>query len=99
MGDLSESGRERHLWVRGDRATYKIHLGSGSVLIEPGSRYLCIVRSGSTVSDVFLPFDGDAMLSLILSKAHMLAADKKNTDGSILWQLAGGSRRSRRGRR
>jgi len=78
---------DRHLWVRGDRATYKIHLGSGSVLIEPGSRYLCIVRSGSTSADVFLPFDGDAMLSLILSKAFMLAADTKIKDASILRQI------------
>jgi len=77
----------RHLWVRGDRATYKIHLGSGSVLMEPGSRYLCIVRSGSTAADVFLPFDGDAMLSLILSKAFMLAADTKIKDASILRQM------------
>ena len=78
---------DRHLWVRGDRATYRIHLGSGSVLIEPGSRYLCIVRSGSTSSDVFLPFDGDATLSLILSKAFLLAADSRIKDASILRQI------------
>jgi hypothetical protein len=77
----------RHLWVRGDRAQYKIHLGSGSVLIEPGSRYLCIVRSGSTAADMYLPFDGDAMLSLILSKAFLLAADTRIKDASILRQL------------
>ncbi len=78
---------ERHLWVRGDRGKYRIHLGSGCVLMEPGSRYLCIVRSGSTAADVFLPFDGDAMLSLILSKAFMLAADTKIKDAGILRQL------------
>ncbi|HWC98874.1 MAG TPA: DUF4132 domain-containing protein [Candidatus Sulfopaludibacter sp.] len=78
----------RHLWVRGDRATYKIHLGSGSVLMEPGSRYLCIVRSTSTASDVYLPFDGDAMLSIILSKAFLLAADTKIKDASIARQLS-----------
>jgi hypothetical protein len=78
---------ERHLQVRGDRGTYKIHLGSGSVLMEPGSRYLCIVRSGSAASDVFLPFDGDAMLSLILSKAFLLAADSKIKDAGILRQM------------
>jgi len=78
---------DRHLCVRGDRATYKIHLGSGSVLIEPGSRYLCIVRSGSASADVFLPFDDDAMLSLILSKAFLLAADTRIKDASILRQI------------
>ena len=73
--------------MRGNRATYQIHLGSGSALIEPGSRYLCIVRSGSTSADVFLPFDGDAMKSLILSKAFLLAADSRITDAGILRQI------------
>ena len=66
---------DRFLVVRGERATYKIHLGSGNVLMEPGSRYLCIVRgpsAGGPPSKVFLPFDGDETLSLILSKAFLL---------------------------
>jgi hypothetical protein len=78
------------LVVRGDRATYKIHLGSSNVLMEPGSRYLCIVRGRATsgVPDkLFLPFENDGTLSLILSKAFMLAADKKITDTSITRQL------------
>jgi hypothetical protein len=80
---------DRFLWVRGDRATYKIHLGSGSVMIEPGSRYLCIVRGPATSvpSKVFLPFEGDGMLSLLLSKAFLLAADTKITDPGIARQL------------
>jgi hypothetical protein len=36
---------------------------------------------------VFLPFEGDSMLSLILSKAFLLAADKKITDPAIVRQL------------
>jgi hypothetical protein len=81
----------RFLWVRGDRAEYKIHLGSGNVMIEPGSRYLCIVRGPATGAPekVFLPFDGDVMLSTVLSKAFLLAADKKITDPSITRQLSG----------
>jgi Domain of unknown function (DUF4132) len=79
----------RFFWVRGDRATYKIHMGSGHVMIEPGSRYLCIVRgpAGDVPHKVFLPFEGDVMLSTILSKAFLLAADKKITDPSIVRQL------------
>jgi hypothetical protein len=79
----------RYLWVRGDRATYKIHMGSGHVMIEPGSRYLCIVRGPApgVPQKVFLPFEGDVMLSTILSKAFLLAADKKITDPSIVRQL------------
>ena len=81
---------ERFLWVKGNRGQYRIHLGSGSVQIEPGSRYLCIVQgpsAGKVPGSVFLPFEGDHMLSVILSKAFLLAADTRITDKSILSQL------------
>jgi Domain of unknown function (DUF4132) len=79
----------RFLWVRGGRAAYKIHMGSGHVMIEPGSRHLCIVRgpAGNSPEKVFLPFEGDTMLATILSKAFLLAADKKITDPTITRQL------------
>jgi len=48
---------DRYLVVRGESNEYRIHLGSGNVLMEPGSRYLCIVRSaGDTAATVPLPF-------------------------------------------
>jgi len=85
---------DKFLVVRGERATYKIHLGSGNVLMEPGSKYLCIVpdkRIGSTGVKtpyrVFLPFEGDSTLAIILSKAFLLAEDTKITDPVILRQL------------
>lgn len=81
---------DRFLIVSGQLATYKIHLGSGNVLMEPGSRYLCIVQgpsTGKTPSRVFLPFEGDSRLALILSKAFLLAHDSKIKDASILRQL------------
>ncbi len=81
---------DRFLWVRGDRATYKIHLGSGNVLLEPGSRYLCIVQGPAekgSPSKVFLPFEGDQTLSVILSKAFLLAEDRKIKDPAIVRQL------------
>jgi len=80
----------RFLEVRGDRNTYRIHLGSGNVLIEPGSRYLCIVQGAATKSSprsLSLPFDGDETLSLILSKAFLLADDSRIRDQSILCQF------------
>ncbi|MBC9712664.1 DUF4132 domain-containing protein [Streptomyces sp. TRM66268-LWL] len=79
----------RFLVVRGDLATYKIHLGSANILMEPDDTYLCIVpagRSPRTGGQVFLPFE-DERLSLILSKALLLAADTKITDVTILRQL------------
>jgi len=81
---------DRFLVVQGDRATYRIHLGSSNVLMEPGSRYLCIVPGPSTKGDarsLRLPFEGDETLSVILSKAFLLARDSQIRDPSILAQL------------
>jgi Domain of unknown function (DUF4132) len=80
----------RFLLVRGERASYRIHLGSGNVLMEPGSRYLCIVEGAATKAtprNLPLPFEGDHKLSLILSKAFLLADDRKIKDETILRQL------------
>jgi hypothetical protein len=82
--------QQKFLKVRGDLRTYKIHLGSGNILMEPNDQYLCIVQTRSTTGksqDVFLPFEGDNTLSIILSKAFLLAADKKITDPTILRQI------------
>jgi hypothetical protein len=76
--------------IRGDRTTYRIHLGSANVLMEPGSRYLCIVHGAATKESPHhlpLPFEGDHTLSLILSKAFLLADDRKIKDQSILRQF------------
>lgn len=81
----------KFLVVRGDLKTYKIHLGSGNILMEPNDQYLCIVSDRSSVKSgdgkLFLPFEGDSVLSLILSKALLLADDTKITDKIILSQL------------
>ncbi|MER6978711.1 DUF4132 domain-containing protein [Streptomyces carpinensis] len=81
----------RFLIVRGDLCTYKIHLGSANILMEPDDAYLCIVparRPGD--GKVFLPFEDDR-LSLILSKAFLLAADTEIADESILIQIKRGA--------
>ena len=81
---------ERFLRVRGRLNTYKIHVGSANIQIEPDDRYLCIVPGGSgrPSAKVMLPFEGDHVLSVILSKAVLLAADDKITDETILQQLS-----------
>jgi len=76
----------RYLRVRGRLNSYKIHIGSGNVLIEPDDRYLCIVPASGRAK-VMLPFDGDQVLSIVLSKAVLLAADDKITDPTITRQL------------
>ncbi len=86
---------EKFLVVRGDLRKYKIHLGSGNILMEPNDQYLCIVpaRGGlapsgaATGETVFLPFEGDQMLSVILSKAFLLADDKMISDPTITRQI------------
>ena len=80
------------LVVRGVLRTYKIHLGSGNILMEPNDQYLCIVpdrnRADSlTRHEIFLPFEGDNTLAIILSKAFLLANDSKIKDQSILNQI------------
>jgi hypothetical protein len=87
---------EKFLVVKGDLRTYKIHLGSGNILMEPNDQYLCIVprrsaadRPADRPADgaVFLPFEGDQTLSVILSKALMLADDRKISDPTIVSQI------------
>ncbi|MFB7332200.1 DUF4132 domain-containing protein [Streptomyces adustus] len=79
----------RFLHVKGERHTYRIHLGSGNILMSPDDRYLCIVaKSGAGEPQAgYLPFEGDRMLAVILSKAMLLADDLAITDPTILSQL------------
>ena len=82
---------DRFLVVKGDRRTYKIHLGSANIQMEPNNQYLCIVQDRQSESArVRLPFEGDATLSIILSKAFMLAEDDKIKDASIRRQISQG---------
>jgi len=78
----------RFVVVEGKRNSYRIHIGSGNIQILPTNRYLCIVPGGKAAgSNVFLPFEGDRTLSIIISKALMLAKDDRIKDPSILAQL------------
>ena len=85
----------KFLVVRGNVRTYRIHLGSGNIMMEPNNQYLCIVPDRGAAAEarkpgqLWLPFEGDGMLSVILSKAFLLAADTKITDGTITRQICG----------
>jgi hypothetical protein len=82
---------DKFLVVRGQIRAYKIHLGSGNILMEPNDQYLCIVpsrRSSETGREKpFLPFEGDQMLAVILSKAFLLSEDSRIKDPTIVRQL------------
>ncbi|MEU8106462.1 DUF4132 domain-containing protein [Nonomuraea muscovyensis] len=77
----------RHLVVRGDLRTYRIHLGTASVLMDPGDVHLCVVPARRARRGLFLPFEEDGLLALILSKAFLLAADASIADASIRRQI------------
>jgi Domain of unknown function (DUF4132) len=78
-----------YLVVDGHKHTYKIHLGSGNILMSPNDQYLCIVPARATVpaSVRFVPFEGDHLLGVVLSKALLLADDHRITDPTILRQI------------
>ncbi len=82
---------DRFLVVRGDLRTYKIHLGSSNILMEPNDQYLCIVPSRGKAETgkerLFLPFEGDQTLAVIISKAMMLADDRHIADETITRQI------------
>jgi hypothetical protein len=81
---------ERFLMVSGKLRTYRIHLGSSNVMMQPNDQYLCIVQGHQNAGGrVRLPFEGDTTLSVILSKAFLLAEDDKIKDRSILSQING----------
>ncbi|WP_207555845.1 DUF4132 domain-containing protein [Intrasporangium flavum] len=77
------------LVVEGSVRTYRIHLGSGNVLMSPDDRYLCIVPDHTRRHPtLFLPFEqDDGLLDVILSKAFLLADDAAITDPVILEQF------------
>jgi hypothetical protein len=79
----------RYLSVSGNIRNYKIHMGSGNILMQPDDQYLCIVAdsSASKLKKIFIPFEGDNMLSIIISKALLLAEDHKIKDPTILRQI------------
>lgn len=80
----------KFLKIKGTKRTYKIHIGSTNILMEPNDQYLCIVPArdkDAKTENIFLPFEGDRGLSLILSKAFLLAEDDKIKDQTILSQI------------
>lgn len=81
---------DKFLIVKGKIRTYKIHFGSTNILMEPNDQYLCIVADRGKQNDtenIFLPFEGDIGLSLIISKALLLANDDKIKDTTITSQI------------
>ncbi len=66
-------------------------VGKAHSEMSPDDRYLCIVPGRSSAKKatgpVMLPFEGDEILSIILSKAFMLVDESKISDPTILSQI------------
>jgi hypothetical protein len=76
------------LVVSGNRATYRIHLRTGAVFVEPDLRVIDIVASPKQPDGIFLPFEEHGgLLSDIVATAFLLADDEHITDSQILKQL------------
>ncbi|TAG38286.1 MAG: DUF4132 domain-containing protein [Cytophagia bacterium] len=89
IGNLC-SFEKNFLVVKGKIRTYKINIGSGNILMKPNDEYLCIVperKKNNPLEHIFLPFDSDNLLSLILSKAFLLVDDENIEDKTIVSQI------------
>ncbi len=81
---------DRFLIIEGQVKTYKIHIGSANVLMEPYDDNLFILQDIENANDkqmIILPLDGDNILALILNKAFLLAEDQKIKDPTIISQI------------
>lgn len=79
---------DRHLIVRGDLCSYKIHIGTANIYMLPDEMFLCIHGTETRYPvNLFLPFEGDSILIEILSKALLLASDTKIKDETIMLQI------------
>jgi hypothetical protein len=74
-----------HVIVRGERGTYSIHLGSGGVMLMPGTAIPIVAVHSQHRGRLFLPFaDDDPRTAEVLSKMLLLARDAEIRDPNIL---------------
>lgn len=80
----------QYLFVRGELASYKIHIGSGDVWNAATNGWIPIdPKMSAKTANLFLPDEGDIMLTVILSKAYLLAEDNLIADKGLLDKIAG----------
>lgn len=80
--------KDSHALIKGSRATYNVHLGSGVVHQEGGAMLNILPVHSQKRGRLFLPFvDEDPKTAEIMSKIVLLAEDKKIKDPFILEQI------------
>ena len=79
---------ENHVLIKGERAEYSIHLGSGLVHQKAGSAINVLPVHSQHRGRVFLPFiDDDPKTAEIMTKVILFAQDEKIKDVFILEQI------------
>ena len=74
--------------IKGERAEYSLHLGSGMVHVLPGGQVWIVPIAAEHRGRLFLPFaDSDPKTAEVMSKMLLLARDKEIQDPSILEQI------------
>ena len=77
--------KDHHVIVRGDLATYSIHLGSAGVMVVPSTSIPIVAVHSQHRGRLFLPFaDDDPKTAEVMSKVLMLSRDKSIKDPNIL---------------
>ena len=86
MKNVTISGH--HALIKGERAEYTVHLGSGVTHIKGGTMLNILPVHSQHRGRIFLPFaDNDPKTAEILSKILLLSEDKKIKDPAILSQI------------
>ena len=79
---------ERHAIIKGKRAEYTVHLGSGVVHQKAGAEINILPVHSQHRGRIFLPFvDEDPKTAEIMSKIILFAEDTKIKDPFILEQI------------
>lgn len=79
---------ERHAIIKGKRAEYTVHLGSGVVHQKAGAEINVLPVHSQHRGRIFLPFvDEDPKTAEIMSKIILFAEDTKIKDPFILDQI------------
>lgn len=79
-----------HVIIKGSRADYSVHLGSGVCHILGGAMINILPVHSQQRGRIFLPFaDDDPKTAEVISKVLLLAEDKKIKDPYILSQIGG----------
>lgn len=77
-----------HAFIKGERADYSIHLGSGVIHIQGGPMINVLPVHSQHRGKLFLPFaDEDPKTAQIISEILLFAEDKKIKDPFILQQI------------